>query len=226
MNRIDQFLRDKLDGYELRPSDSAWSRVELSQTKKNKLPGWIWRAAALLILAGSVPFLINVSEQPQPALVVNKTAVPVSSQLTPENSQQEMTKQETKPKKRAIVSSAPEKDVTVEDIASAVKPQQTEFSESVIEPELPAVAQNNVDPPVRKPMKITYSLPTLPTQHTLDASTIAQHEPEKRTALQRALQAAGEWRNGDVFGQLRDAKDDFFYRTLRKEKKADTLAIE
>jgi hypothetical protein len=227
MNRLDQFVKDKLDRYELKPSASAWLRVETQQSKKNKLPRWLWRAAAIFVVAGSVATYLNLQKPKTASPTLSLMSVPKQLNMPSAKTTHAIEKPENKTKSslRGALSTRVEKPLIV-DKPKAVMPLAQNEPDSLAKEEHVTSTQNHVAALPPKPMKITFSLPTLPSQQTLGASTIAQHEPGKKTVFERALQGANEWRSLDVYGQLRDAKDDLIDRTFRKEKKPDSLRID
>ena len=70
-----------------------------------------------------------------------------------------------------------------------------------------------------KRMVLVYSLPTVVKKTEADAVVVAAADEEKRTGLQKVMDAALEVKSGDnPLGELREAKDELFALEFRKDK--------
>lgn len=223
MNRMDQLFKSKLEGFEINPSPSAWERLASPRQHKQRLvrKPWLWAAAAVALMA--LLYVATDREHESYAVepIAGKEQLP-TEKLSGGDTDKSIASHE---KATEIQSTRSPKDAPV--------PQPKHYEDSMPKgyEALPELAINveqaaiptkdSVQLPVRQSMKIVFSLPTLPTEHVIDETTVAAHEPHKPSGLRRALNAATEWRNGELFGNLRDAKNHLINNLGNSHKEKD-----
>ena len=90
--KFEEQLKDKLEQRKLQPSEQAWSklanRLDNQEKKENRSLWWLGVAASIvLILAVSIPYFNNDSENTQPIIV----DVDTKKEAPNDNSNQEVT---------------------------------------------------------------------------------------------------------------------------------------
>jgi len=221
-NKVDKLFREKLEGHSLPPSAQAWDKLEARLSKKNRTIIW-FRVAAVVGLAGLLTFAL---------LQQKDTAV-----QAPLAQQKDTVKQKEKDTP-AVVLKEKETSAPIEKKHSAVKRNLTPFKtepqkqEEVItnnkqeENPIAQVADEKTtestptvaSAPAKKPMKLTFSLPTLETKNEVKEEMTVAAAEEKKTTLQKAADVAHEIRTGEVLGNLREAKNDLFALEFKKDK--------
>jgi hypothetical protein len=216
MSNVDKFFKDKLGNHSIPPAPQSWEKVESRLSKKNNL-SLVLRVAAGIALAGMLVMLIlSQTDKRVPAPLVKtdiKTVPPVKSSagteqpkevdkvLPPQHDRTQVAKQSSKKIETPEATPTPEPvvmDVPVQDlIAEVEQPQEAK----------------------PKRMILVYTLPTVAKKTEADAVAVATADEEKRSGLQKVMDAALEVKSGDnPLGDLREAKDELFALEFRKDK--------
>lgn len=236
-NKVDKLFKDKLSAHTLAPSAQAWGKVEAQLSKKNK--GIIWfRMAAVLTLVGLLTFIWwprQKKEQNEMAIkhpFKKETEVPKPPTQNPTDNKESDQQQSAKQPYLSVQSQqkthtqVPEQIAPVSDTVSqapnlvAIEKRDPEIikqEETVATPTTTPVETAEVAKVARpKSIKLTFSLPTV--EQTTEEATVAANADEPKTPLQKAADKVNEIRTGDVFGSLRDAKNDLFAWDFKKDK--------
>lgn len=219
-NKVDKLFKDKLEQHSLPPSAQAWEKVEAHLGKKNKMV--VWRAAAALVLVGSVTFMILNWDRETP-----KEIAKTEHQESGDKSQQSQIKsQETevrsqdneKGKQPAPERSVVKKKSVVKQADPVITEQQLAIVEQPDKLPLTNSGETVTTPEIKKEkgITLTYTLPSIKKEQP--AVEVAQEEIRK-TGMQRVLEIAREVKNGDSpLAELREAKDDIFALDFKKDK--------
>lgn len=224
-NRIDQLFKNKLGEHKVSPSAEAWTKVQSSLSKKNKLIV-AWRMAAVIVLGGvliSTWQLLNNEESGVPALVTTTNDIVVPEETVIEkpaksiSSVAEKKVVQAKPDTRREES---ESDKLIKNHILITGSIPVNIPEDEIEPEAnittiePLLIAQSVKP--EKPIVIEFTLESIAKEPITE---IAQNAPAENTGLKKILEAALDIKNGDTdLGILRDTKNQLFAFDFKKNK--------
>ena len=217
MSKVDRFFRKKVEDVVLQPRSEVWLKLEGNLSKKNK--GLIWfRAAAALLLTGLLVTSIillrdNRNQQVAEQVKTIPSAEPTESTSKDNNLSQSSPRQEIKknsvPRKSVSIKKIIEPDVIPQVIEEA-DAEQLKIQEPLVE-EVALVTRRE------KPIVIEYTLESIQPQKK--ETSLVTETSEKKTSLQKALEFARDAKNSDSpLGELRQAKDDLFAMSFRKDK--------
>jgi hypothetical protein len=216
MSKVDRFFRKKVEDVVLQPRSEAWLKLERNLSKKNK--GLIWfRAAAALLLTGllvtSIILLRDKGNQQVAEQVITIPSEPAESTLKDNNLSQSSPRQEIRK------NSVPRKSVSIKKITEVeVIPQVIEEANAEqLKIQEPLVEEVALATSIGKPIVIEYTLESIQPQKK--ETSLITETSEKKNSLQKALDFARDAKNSDSpLGELRQAKDDLFAMSFRKDK--------
>jgi hypothetical protein len=220
-NRIDQLFNKKLGEHRLHPSPEAWSKIESSLLKKNKVV-ILWRTAAVFalfgILTGALIWQLDKNDDTQLLVTQQKgtevlpgTKETLNLQPDKKENKIEVVSKKSDPIKREKVTISTGKQ---HDVVNKMFTENQDVQES----ELVATSQNLI-PEQRvkpeKPIVIEFTLAPVPSTTLIANAT----DVEKSNGFKKVLDKALDLKNGegDLLG-LRDVKNELFAFDFKKDK--------
>jgi hypothetical protein len=219
MNKIDDLFKNKLEEHTLEPSGDAWIKLNANLSKKNKGFAWYSALAAILLMGILITSIIWLNKREATQFVSEQTkrlpvepsgenkliADSVSKPLLTETIS--ITKAKKKSKSVSPITGDPPslpvmiKEIEDEPLVAEILPMEV-------------IAETTIK---KQPIVIEYRLESILPQKKetpLEAEVV-----EKKNGLQKALEFAREAKNSDSpLGEIRQAKDDLFALTFKKDK--------
>ena len=224
MNKLDEFLKKKVEDLAVEPRAEAWSKLESNLSKKNN--GLIWfRAAAALMLVGllvTTMVWLQKGDVSQPLAEQTKDANSSSANEIPE-----VKEDQTQPKQieKSKITSHKKESSTKQTQTFEHEKKSGDETQTVAETSKPEITPLTITPDetievatvVEKPIVIEYTLESIPMRKK--QTPVVAEAVEKRNSLQKAIDFAREAKNSDSpLGELRQAKDDLFALNFKKDK--------
>jgi len=219
MNKIDEFLKKKVEDLAVEPRTEAWSKLESKLSKKNN--GLIWfRAAAALVLVGLLVTTMVWLQR-------GEVSQPLAEQTKDAKETPKAKEDQTQPKEieKSKITSGKKELLTKEAQTSKRQQKSGDETKTVAETQkseatpLPITPDETIEVAavVEKPIVIEYTLESVPLRKK--QTPVVADAGEKRNSLQKAIDFAREAKNSDSpLGELRQAKDDLFALNFKKDK--------
>jgi|GEM_PF-922334 len=239
-NKIDQFFKDKLKGHTLPLSEEAWSKVEASLSKKNRIV--VWRIAAAILIAGALVSVIILSQhgvdKNHPAIAAKKSpkdnsgkekSAPEISQVekktnsnsTPRPGSSLTSKKSFTPSPRFVSPQTDSKSDQKESDGNKlwsvttqttdVKPSFAKASEDKEKINTEATPPATIASTKRKPIKLEFTLEEFSAEQP-----VAKVSEEKNSGFRKVWDLALEVKNGD--GPVHEMKNELFAFSFKKNK--------
>lgn len=243
-NKLDQLFRNKIKQAKKQPGDDSWNKLEaMLDQKEQKKPKMIWRVAAsiVLLLASIAAFQLFLNDELN-GRFTERSVVSLDQMkpLTPETRVHQaidldMVRVTIEQVDITIpdVIEAPQEEVIL--VAEATTPEQPIIEEEIfieaftddefetllasveIEEEQPIIPEKQL-----KQIKITYKRnPVLANPNEL----VATAEPDStKKGLKKLWEKSKEIDAGNLWADLRDAKDNLFARSDKKKNNVKNLS--
>ncbi len=215
--KLDQIFRDMISDYPTPPPDHIWETIAKKWQKKGFLFSWGIAASLLILMAAGFSaywiFWHQNPNGPEPLMVENPVINPVPEIEEPLDANP-----------LAVIRST--EDSLQKDSGQSTSPGKTYKVKAEVEPENsePEVVEFSHPPiPAIKTMDFIAMAPKVPEVNLEYKITSIQSRPEERTQKPGVLRNLGEEFDqvGVIFGNLREAKDQFFSFNFKKESNAN-----
>ncbi len=237
--KIDQLFREKLDSYEVPPSNQAWSEVEkrMGAGKSSTKFYWIAAAVSMILVSWAVwpdqrseNFTPIASEVNHPTLDVQlEWSIPEIEKELIKEPEPKIVKQSTvqlvakEPAKNQVkdileetIEEIPEQKLDIQTAVADIDSQELENTA----PEIEETSEKTIETPIDNKIKVDLSKVKI----TYIAASPVEKEQEKDSvgAFKKFIAFAGKLSPGEMLADLKTKKDDLINGGFKSKEKDST----